>query len=168
MISRLGVDKVEFLIGSVAQVKKGTLALELFGGTGLSTSILSKYTKKWVSLDLAYGKKDWANKKGNLICGDATKLPFADNVFDYVISPDSPRTRFQDTGLEWGLFLEDQKRIFLNSFKESLRVLKYDGVFAATALESWAEEAGLKIIKSSKRLGFKGCYDPVVYCRTKK
>ena len=96
-------------------------------------------------------------------------MPFCSDTFDYVIAPDSPRTRFQDSGVEWGLSVEDQKALFLNSVKEAYRVLKIDGVFAATAVRSWAEQAGLKIIKSpSRRLGFKDCDDPVVYCKGKK
>ena len=169
LITKLGTAKVEYLINSVAQVKKGRLVLELFGGTGLSTEVLNRYTKKWISLDIAYGQKEWAGKIGHLICGDATKIPFACESFDYVIAPDSPRTRFRDSGIEWGISIEDQKKLFLESVKEAYRVLKNDGVFAATAVRSWAEQAGLKIIESpSRRLGFKNCDDPVVYCRGQK
>jgi len=169
LITKLGSAKVEYLINSVAQIKKGSLVLELFGGTGSSTEVLSRYTKKWISLDIAYGQTAWAGKNGHLVCGNATKMPFCSDTFDYVIAPDSPRTRFQDSGVEWGLSVEDQKALFLNSVKEAYRVLKIDGVFAATAVRSWAEQAGLKIIKSpSRRLGFKDCDDPVVYCKGKK
>ena len=31
-----------------------------------------------------------------------------------MIAPDSPRTRFQSSGFEWGLTVEEQKNIFLN------------------------------------------------------
>lgn len=169
MITKLGPAKVEYLVNTVAQIKKGNLVLELFGGTGLSTEIINRYTKKWISLDLAYGKTSWGNKCGNLIQGDATKLPFASEIFDFVIAPDSPRTRFQSSGFEWGLTVEEQKNIFLNSVKESYRVLKFNGIFAATCPQSWAKQAGLNVIKSpSRRLGFKNCDDPVVYCKGKK
>ena len=176
--SRLGPAKVEFLIKGVAQLQKNAKVLEIFGGSGLSTAVLARYVRpeRLFSLDISYGVEAWAINSGanpealaRFIRGDATCLPFEDDVFDYVFAPDSPRTRFEGTGEEWGLGVGEQKTLFLSAAKEALRVLKLGGLLAATAPRSWCEDLGARIIASpSRRLGFRDCADPVVYCRLRK
>jgi SAM-dependent methyltransferase len=183
--SRLGPAKVEFLIRNVAQLTKPTRVLEVFGGSSLSTAVLARYVRpdRIVSVDIAYGTTAWADDpRANyealgpfsgpcptFVRADATKLPFADGSFDYAFAPDSPRTRFESTGEEWGLGVGEQKALFLAAAQECLRVLTTGGLLAATAPRSWCDELGAREIPcNSRRLSFRACDDPVVYCRLRK
>lgn len=176
-ISRLGPDKVEFLVRGVAQVRPGSDVLELFGGSGLSTACIAKQLSRpdrLTTVDRDYQNLDferWASKfklrpeRPRFVLADARDLPFPDRHFDYVLAPDSPRTRFEGTGEEWGLSPVEQKSLFLESAQEALRVLREGGIFAATAPRSWCEALEAKIISSSRRLAFRECDDPVVYMK---
>lgn len=187
MVSRLGPAKVRFLIEGVAQVRANNRVLEIFGGTGLSTVLLAKRLSRpnrLTSVDLSYGLEGFASdpkanyealagqyglrrpERPQFVRADARALPFEDGSFDYVLAPDSPRTRFEGTGEEWGLGVEEQKELFLGAAEEAKRVLRPGGVFAATAPQSWCEALGARVIlAASRRLGFRDCADPVVYCR---
>lgn len=190
-LTRLGAAKVEFLVRGVAQLRSSATVLELFGGTGLSTAIIAAeltHPERLVSVDLHYSAGAWhycaldnyrqhiANQRKPrpgmplLICADARRLPLADASFDCVIAPDSPRTRFDASGIETTLDTDEQQQLFLAAYHESLRVLKPGGLFAATAPSSWlANLAGVKIIAApSERLRFKVADDPVVYLRVRK
>ncbi len=82
---------------------------------------------------------------------------------------DSPRTRFDASGVETTLDTAGQRELFLAAFVESLRVLKPGGLFVATAPRSWVEHLpNLKIITAPERLRFKAADDPVVYLRVRK
>ncbi|MBL8825927.1 MAG: class I SAM-dependent methyltransferase [Planctomycetaceae bacterium] len=190
-LTRLGAAKVEFLVRGVAQLRSSATVLELFGGTGLSTAIIAAeltHPERLVSVDLHYARGAWrycawdnyrqqlANRPAHrpglprLICADAAHLPLADACFDCVIAPDSPRTRFDASGVETSLDQDAQRQLFLAALHESLRVLKPGGLFAATAPRSWvADLPNLKIITApSERLRFKTAADPVVYLRIRK
>ena len=158
--------------------------LEIFGGSGLSTVAIAKVLcspDNLTSVDLNYSNplanfQALAVEHGltyrhppTFIVADAKRLPFASSTFDYVIAPDSPRTRFETTGQEWGLSIGEQKSLFVQASHEALRVLKCGGVYAATTPASWCREIGATIIAApSDRLSFCECHDPIVYCRLVK
>lgn len=171
--SRLSASKVDFLVRGIGCISKGDLVLELFGGSGLSTEIISKAGCKLVSVDIGYGQDGFAIHN-TLIKGDARNLPFSDESFDFVVAPDSPRTRLngagESSGLEWGLTCEEQRDLFMGAVSESLRVLKYGGVFLCTAPVSWCRSVGggKIIIGPSRALQFRWSDDPIVYFRKVK
>lgn len=163
-LTRLSPAKVEFLARGIAQIHRRHLVLELFSGGGTASKVIQKTCRKLISVDIA--------PTGNAIRADARHLPFLDNTFDVVLAPDSPRTAwdrlgFGTDGNECNLTPDEQRQLFLDSAQEAWRVLKYGGVFAATAPSLWVESLpDVKIIPPpSRRLGFCGGQNSVVYLR---
>ncbi len=113
-LTRLGREKVDYLIGLSSGPLNKEKVLELFGGTGLSTALIAaKRPQVLKTVDLHYGPQtgvDWwydAEKNfyslvGGLrmskftqpefIAGDAKSLPFKKDEFTLVFAPDAPRT----------------------------------------------------------------------------
>jgi hypothetical protein len=116
-VSRLSAAKCRFLVESIAQVRKGSKVLELFGGSNLSTVKIAERTdpKNITSIDLHYDVDPDDNiywkyvpeenfrraaeleglKVKNLpkfVPADASELPFTENEFEFVVAPDSPRS----------------------------------------------------------------------------
>jgi hypothetical protein len=94
----------------------------------------------------AEAEKLKAKSLPKFVSADASELPFLENEFDFAIAPDSPRSgesRLEKTassGRESELSYEEQRALFLSSTEGAYRVLKQNGVFAATAPLSWAKE----------------------------
>lgn len=168
---RLGYSKMQFLITEISLVNLKHHVLEMFAGSGLGTSILLERTKHVTSLDLHYdvGKLWWFDYKNNIqsermpefVAADARQTPFENEMFDVVLTPDSPRDAKNPS--------EEQKQIFVAAMNEAHRVLKHDGIFAATTFRDWLDDHPfnhLKIIEpSSRRLQFK---HDIVYVRCVK
>ncbi len=190
-LTRLGAAKVEYLVRGVAQLRGNARVLELFGGTGLSTVIIAgQLTRadRLVSVDLHYALGAWhycvrenyeqaargyrvpLDTWPQFVCADATCLPLSDESFDYVIAADSPRTRFDASGIEAGLDEREQRALFHSAMAEALRVLRPGGTLAATAPRSWcALLSGAQLIAApNARLRFKDAADPVEYVRLRK
>jgi SAM-dependent methyltransferase len=174
-ISRLSPRKVAFLAAGVAQIRRGSLTLEIFSGSGVSTAVLRDYSRRLVSLDI---DRRLTSRGERFVCADARKLPFGDNCFDYVIAPDPPRTAWNrflsgpaDAGGESDLSPAEQRELFHGVFVEAVRVLKSGGVLATTAPRSWLIGLPLtEVLAPSPRLQFRsqGVVDPVVYARFRK
>ena len=191
-LTRLGVAKVEFLIKNVGQFSPQAKALEIFGGTNLSTVILQRYLAKnnrLISVDLHYGhgwrylvKENYRQLASSFglknvtplfVAANATNLPFAPDSFGLVVAPDPPRSqRFEGgtAGIEAGLTKIEQENLFKFTSAEAWRVLKYGGRFITTVPRSWlafvppAFDTKI-IIAPSKKLSFRDEGDPVVYLR---
>lgn len=113
------------------------IILDLGSGTGNITKLLSsKYSKAHVfSIDIAQGmlhsarkKKGWFSKQ-HFVCGDAEKIPLADNSVDLI---------FSNMMFHWCSNL-------VNVFHEVQRVLKPEGLF----LFSMAGPDTLKELRAS-------------------
>lgn len=131
------------------------------------------------------------------IAADGAALPLKEGSFDVVLAPDPPRSshqRFEQSNdserpnVESDLSPEEQSALFIATAEEAYRVLRYDGVFAATAPLSLArqlhqlpfsqvqifssEDLGPDVtqVQLSHRTRFstKNATDPVVYIRCKK
>lgn len=66
-------------------LKLGDLVLDLAAGTGVSTEEFAKSGAYCVACDFSQGMlKAGQYRELPMVCGDGTKLPFADNTFDAV------------------------------------------------------------------------------------
>lgn len=208
-VTRMSAAKLRFLIESVGVVGPHSFVLELFAGSGLGTAKLCERVKpaRITALDLHYRLDPergvlWryvpeanffsaCRSEGKTFAGfptfvgaDAHDLPFTERSFDFVIAPDSPRSK-GSAGVESALSRGAQRELFLGAASEALRVLKYGGTFAATAPLSWARElhsvgfsevrlfshVPLPGVSSNPSMGqhfrfdVEGSDDPVVYAR---
>lgn len=111
------VDQLEKdLMKKVAQPQKGEKALDLGCGTGIYSYWLYEQGLKVTGIDISKNMLDVAKKKKHasdvtFVHGDISKLPFADETFDLVIS---------NIVLE---FTHNPQEIV----KEAMRVVKKDG-----------------------------------------
>lgn len=164
-LTSLGKKKIKYLVSGIAQVKRSDRVLELFGGTNASTAAIRETASPafLVSVDLhnsissrapwSYDAKEnyrrqntqQRGKMPHFITADAEQLPFADESFDVIIAPDSPRTSTGrlgeelDAGKESNLTIEDQQLLFKRTSNEAFRVLEFGGKYAGTIPLSWAE-----------------------------
>ena len=82
-------DYPNLIYNFLKEVTKDKVVLDLGCGTGKYSSLLLKNTKKLVGIDKSENQLQLAKQKlpkENLICCDASNLPFKDNTFDTVIS----------------------------------------------------------------------------------
>ncbi|MEM2874606.1 MAG: class I SAM-dependent methyltransferase [Candidatus Hadarchaeales archaeon] len=128
--------------------EKCGLALDLGCGSGLFFDWLIRRARVVVGLDISREMLGLARRRGNvfLVRGDAENLPFADGVFDLVLS----MTVLQN--------LPSPGR----AVREVGRVLKEGGVSVITSLrkkhrfsqiEQWVKLAGMRPVKSGEIAG---------------
>ena len=117
--SRTYAEKIKF----VANLKKSDVVLDIGGGTGLIASFISDYVKKIIVLDPS--KKMMAKSKSNKIekvYGTVQGMKFKDSTFDVIYCVDSFH-HFTNGHKE-----KNFDKVFHDSIKEMLRVLKNNGV----------------------------------------
>jgi len=169
-LNRISRDKIRQLM-NYANLRKGQTVLEMFAGSNMATAIFAKrlaYPDRLTALDIHYSlDAGWryvyeenyrrqarlegvrSKRMPNFLAADAREVPLSDESFDCILTPDSPRMRSNPT---W------QKDLFLLAGLEARRLLKRDGIYAATCYPSWGE--ALKYIFSE--IEMQDCY---VRCR---
>ncbi len=71
---------------NLIQMKGGSLVCDVGCGTGFSMSVLEKKFEV-IGIDISIHMLRIAKKKGHIVvCGDFTRMPFKDKVFDSIVS----------------------------------------------------------------------------------